>query len=668
MTQPKPAGRAGEFVYTDEVFPGRHTYVTPIPLHADLRDADGSPLTPDIDILLANATPSAEAFIAEWVENAYSEEEGLLGPYHLTSALATRHVRLGPHFASAPRPRQNALQFAAFITALLTAVEQFTIADFGAPAYPTQLLGAAQRALIAIQPEWTRPPLLSQAEIIGDVYYLAQDFADVTAAQLESHTLDADQADSLMCRLETLRTKTGVWNSIPIDQAAAAVAMPNLERLITQTAEAAYHQRRAAQAVQARETEARAERPQQVTTIMRIPVEGGNSMTADDKTRLDEAIIRGGTRSITLDNVGPLLRAYTPLIKALDCGGEDITHLDIPHELHRHLGAVRRELYPETSIRAVPIVLLLKLVTLRLSEEDNVGWYLFGDRVFIDHSTRPLGSKKVQAARGSVMVLKTRLHVWQNDTWIHPFEAISRGLEQAARRLLHPSVLPADGIYALYRKLRFAYDEHAGLCPVPTLFRAYTERIAEHCRAVNAAVASGHTAAPLPPLTELSGESLRLLEQAIENGKRRIAEKRGDHLATGYETETGRAQSRPTGMDARGISVSYLREHRRDQGKRSNGAALPLNRADGRGGKAPRTTPPKQELRERRPAAAHARRHTAPDVCVKCGGIGHLTDTCRAAQWCVIPDSWVGRTRTHAVRLRHQQGVTPRYEHLDRSN
>jgi len=178
-------------------------------------------------------------------------------------------------------------------------------------------------------------------------------------------------------------------------------------------------------------------------------------------------------------------------IELMQPGGSDLSKIDMTPRMKDYISTMQMAMYKKGSSRLVPEMALLKLVTLRFTEQDRFVLNHFGHILYEDKSDAPRAIMHLKGATRSLQVMKPYDHWWAKIMYWPHLTDVMDGLGDAIEKLLHPSLISRNDIDMLRRELRKIYDDSQGRASVPDLKRILVHKLSERCRDLRSIAAGG---------------------------------------------------------------------------------------------------------------------------------------------------------------------------------
>jgi len=387
--------------------------------------------------------------------------------------------------------------------------------------------------------------------------------------------------------------------------------------------------------------------PQQV-----IITQDGSSLKSpispDDLCKLEKYLLDERTCDIKLEDARLLMNAPGAAIELMQPGGSDLSKIDMTPRMKDYISTMQMAMYKKGSCRWVPEMALLKLITLRFTEQDRFVLSHFGHILYEDKSDAPRTIMHLKGATRSLQVMKPFDHWWAKITYWPNLTDVMDGLGDAIEKLLHPSLISRNDIDSLRRELRSIYDDSQGRASVPDLKRILVHKLSERCRDLRSIAAGGTV--ELEPFNEFNPQKTSGVLYAAAKRSADFMAEVAKSRKSGYEdgeTILGKRQFRPDGIDAMGREGSYKRK------KQSPPVTTPEKPKQAPGGQPPGFNPRDANLRNQNM------------VCFRCGKKGHRALGC-TGQICKIKQDWIDPARPHlkqlAEKIRQKAGVAIEYE------
>lgn len=175
-------------------------------------------------------------------------------------------------------------------------------------------------------------------------------------------------------------------------------------------------------------------------------------------------------------------------VTMLPSGSEDILLPgDGTHLLLHRLRESQVRLCPLGRLRSVPMVLLLKVATMRLASSDAWDLAHFGVLIYRNEKKYTKRRKTVKSLDGNLIVTIDSQVLWSPIDDLDTFSAGALGIVDTVAELLHPTVWRAQSIVAGHAqliKLYIALDSSVTIWKMARLFSLCIKEYAEEVRDV----------------------------------------------------------------------------------------------------------------------------------------------------------------------------------------
>lgn len=631
----RPGGRSGKFVEVEDFFFGEHRFLTIKDLGTCFKKANTEEMAfPDLDRILAKAYPNAETFVANWEATGWAVNEEALGAL-ATATQAEFAVPLTVQSWIGMTTMEKAVDRLRILLEKAIEGEEGILGGtmwLGSPALPVQLLATLQRKVASKTPQWVPPVGDRTVELLGEISRAGVDARVISQAVALGLMVDWNKADDVSARLGRAKATANLireGNGWTWKELCTAAGHEGVESRMMELNEF-----RAGQAA-ARNTEKghgrldAAKGDQRTSIVVTTPREDAPKLTDAETEELEEILRRGASNEIDVAKCKLLTEMVGTGISHFQPGGRDLGPLAMSQVAKNFVHRIREELYGVNSLRCVPEIALVKLLALRFGDSDMFIYELFGHIAYRDSSEDPPLHMTVKGVSRDIQVVRARKDVWMNVRSMADLDTVIHGMAQAAKRMLHPTVLSHRELEEFGDMLRHAYEEWGGCTLVTGLFSTLKARLAEHAATMRS-IALGQRTEDALPLTTLGQRSKATLERAVLGARNACLYKLGTGSSEGGETNAGRALKVATGTDASGKRSAYKRFQQTP------------------------TKPPKKLTKVENAKPIH--RVQVP--CLRCGEHGHRMKDC-GNDFCPIDPAWPPKLIEVAKSERIQHGVAP---------